>query len=79
MSRDGGGDHNPCTPEVASASYIELTDEERANGWTEKTLAAYFEEREKAQAGVVLFNPDYRKPQRAKWANNKYSPMRWRG
>ena len=58
---------------------IELTDEERANGWTEATLAAYIEDRERAQAGVVMFDPEYRKPQRPKWANNRYNPMKWRG
>ena len=57
---------------------IELTDEERANGWTEETLTAYIAEREKAQAGVVMFDPEYRKPQRPKWANNRYNPLHWR-
>ena len=57
---------------------IELTDEERANGWTEETLAADIAEREKAQAGVVMFDPEYRKPQRPKWANNRYNPLHWR-
>ena len=57
---------------------LELTDEEKANGWTEDTLAAYLAEREKAQAGVVMFDPEYRKPQRPKWANNRYNPLHWR-
>ena len=57
---------------------IELTDEERANGWTEESLAAYVKERERAQAGVVMFEPEYRKPHRPKWANNSYNPLRWR-
>ncbi|KKK73779.1 hypothetical protein LCGC14_2890400 [marine sediment metagenome] len=57
---------------------IELTDEEAKNGWDAKSLAAYVKEREQAQAGVVMFNPDYRKPQRRKWANNIYSPLKWR-
>ena len=58
---------------------IEPTDNELKGGWTKETLAEYLAERERAQAGVVMFNPDYRKPQRAKWANNRYNPMRWRG
>ena len=58
---------------------IELTDEERRNGWTAETLAAYIAERERAQAGVVLFDPEYRSMPRPKWANNHYSVMRWRG
>ena len=57
---------------------IEITPEELKNGWTEQTLAVYVAEREQAQAGVVMFNPEYRKPQRRKWANNRYNPMRWR-
>ena len=57
---------------------IELTDEERANGWDEKTLNAYIAEREKAQAGIIMFNPEYRRPQKPKWANTSYNPMRWR-
>ncbi len=57
---------------------IELTDEERKNGWTVEKLAAYVKEREQAQAGVVMFNPDHRKPRRPRWANNRYNPMRWR-
>lgn len=58
---------------------LELTDEERANGWTEETLTAYLNERERAQAGVVMFDPDYRQPQRPRWANNRYHPHFWRG
>lgn len=57
---------------------IELTDEERKNGWTEESLRAYVEGRERAQAGVVMFDPDYRKPQRPRFANNRYRPLRWR-
>ena len=54
---------------------IELTEEERRNGWTEETLQAYVAEREKAQATAVLD----RQPSRPRWANSLYSPMRWRG
>ena len=56
---------------------IELTDEERRNGWTPETLTAYLAERERAQAGVVMFDPEYRKPPRPKWANNSYNPMKF--
>ena len=56
---------------------IELTDEEAKNGWTEEALAAYVAERERAQAGVVMFDPEYRQPQRPKWANNRYDPMKF--
>lgn len=57
---------------------LELTDEEKANGWTEETLAAYLEERERAQAGVIMFDPEHRKSPRPRWANNRYRPIRWR-
>ena len=53
---------------------VELTEEERKNGWTEKALEAYLAEREKAQAEVVL----NRLPARPRWANNRYDPLRWR-
>ena len=46
---------------------LELTDEEKANGWTEKTLTAYIAEREKAQAA-----PDTT-PKTAPPARNKAS------
>lgn len=53
---------------------IELTDDDRKNGWNEETLAAYVTEREAAQAETVLNRP----PPRPKWANNQYNPLRWR-
>ena len=57
---------------------LELTDEERANGWTEKSLQKYLDEREKAQSGVIMFHPDHRKPARLRFANNRYNPLKWR-
>ena len=56
---------------------IELTDDERANGWDEKSLAAYVKEREQAQAGVVMFDPEHRAMPKPRWANNGYDPMRF--
>jgi phytoene/squalene synthetase len=53
---------------------IELTDEERKNGWTEESLAKYLADREKAQSARVLD----RSPTLPKWANSQYDPMRWR-
>lgn len=55
-------------------SNIELTAEEKKNGWTEESLEKYFKDREKAQAAVVLSD----KQQRSRYANNKYSPLQWR-
>ena len=57
---------------------VELTDEERRNGWTEEKLGSYLKERERAQSGVILFHPDFRKPARKKFANNRYNPLKWR-
>jgi len=54
---------------------IELTDDEKKNGWTVATLEAYLADREKALAGVIL----HRAPVRPRWANSIYSPHRWRG
>ena len=56
---------------------VSLTPEEKENGWTEEKLEKYMLDREKAQAGVILFNPDFRKPQRPRFANNRYNPLRW--
>lgn len=56
---------------------LELTDEERANGWDEQSLAAYIKQREKAQAGIVMFNPDYRRQPKPRWANSLYDPMKF--
>ena len=52
---------------------LELTDEERKNGWDEKSLKAYLEEREKAQANTVL----NRDPPKPRWANSLYNPLRF--
>ena len=53
---------------------VELTPEEERNGWTKESLETYFKDREKAQAAVVLSD----KQQRPRFANNSYSPLRWR-
>ena len=53
---------------------LQLTDDERANGWTEVTLKAYLADRERAQADVVL----NRDPPKPRWANSLYNPLRWR-
>lgn len=53
---------------------VTLTDAERRNGWDEESLAAYLEEREKAQADVALRRP----PAKSAAANGRYNPLRWR-
>ena len=55
---------------------IEPTDEERANGWTAKTLTSYIRNRQQAQEGVVSFDPTHRPPKRPTVANSKYNPHR---
>ncbi len=55
-----------------------ITDAEKKNGWTEDALEKYMLDREKAQAGVVMFHPDHRKPQKPRFANSHYRPLHWR-
>jgi hypothetical protein len=59
--------------EPATHSVI-LTDTERRNGWTAESLAAYLEERERAQADAVLRRP----PAKPSTVNGRYNPLRWR-
>ena len=75
LKRSGDEPPAPCEPPPG----IEPTDEERKGGWTKETLAVYLAEREQAQAGVIMFHPDHRRRARPRWANNSYSPLRWRG
>ena len=53
------------------------TEEERRNGWTDKTLTAYIASREKDQFNMIDPNSPQRrtKPQ---VQNFKYNPHRWR-
>lgn len=53
---------------------VELTPEDIKNGWDEKSLARYYEEREKAQAGVIDITNRRVKPQ----VQVSYRPLRWR-
>lgn len=55
----------------------ELTDEAIAGGWDEESLAEYVADRERAQAGKILFHPEFRQAPRPRWANNKYRPLRF--
>ncbi len=65
--------------EAVKHNRLVLTPEEIANGWTAETLKSYFEGREKAQAGVILYDPRYRTRARPRFSNNLYRPLRWRG
>jgi len=52
---------------------IELTPDDIKNGWTEKTLTAYLEEREKANSESIS-TPRIVKPR----SQVSYQPLRWR-
>ncbi len=59
---------------------IDLTDAEVPDGWTPKELAAYQAERDASAMAIVAASMDARRrPRRSRWANNRYSPLRWRG
>ena len=57
---------------------IELTDDDKKNGWTLETLRAYHEEQLAVEAARIPAMFD-RRPARPRWANSRYSPLRWRG
>ena len=57
----------------------DLTDEDAANGWTPEALAEYLAEREARAMAVVAASMEGRLRPRPRWANNSYSPLRWRG
>lgn len=53
---------------------VELTKEEKKNGWTKEALEAYIAEREKAQTANILSV----KSPKPKYANNRFRPLQWR-
>ena len=65
---------------VAPPVAIDLTDAEVADGWTPKELAAYQAERDASAMAIVAASmAAKRRPRRSRWANNRYSPLHWRG
>jgi hypothetical protein len=52
------------------------TKDEARNGWTAESLAEYEAERVKAQSGVILLDPAFRKKPRPRVANGNYRPLR---
>lgn len=60
---------------------IELTDDDKRNGWNLKALKAYHEEREQAEGKALdaSFDRMFCRNQRPRWTNSKYSPLHWRG
>ena len=61
-------------PDPVVLELVEPTEDEARNGWEAEGLTAYLAERERAQAVAILD----RKPARPRWANSRYSPLRWR-
>ena len=57
----------------------ELTDEDERNGWTAESLAAYWAESDARAMAIVAARMEGRFRPRPKWANNRYSPLHWRG
>ena len=57
----------------------DLTEAEEANGWLPETLAAYRAESDARCMAVVAASMEGRlRPPRPRWANSRYSPLRWR-
>lgn len=57
----------------------ELTSEDEVNGWTPETLAAYWAESDARAMAIVAASMEGKFRPRPRWANNRYSPLRWRG
>ena len=57
----------------------ELTDAESLNGWTPDTLAEYQTEADARAMAIVAASMEGRFRPRPRWANSRYSPLRWRG
>ena len=57
----------------------DLSDEDERNGWTPETLAAYRAESDARAMAIVAANMEGRFRPRPRWANNSYSPLKWRG
>ncbi len=57
----------------------DLTDADQRDGWTPETLAAYRVESDARAMAVVAASMEGRLRPRPRWANNKYSPLHWRG
>jgi hypothetical protein len=54
----------------------EMTKDDIRNGWTAEEFEAYHAERSRAQSGVVMFDPDYRRKPRPTAATGGYRPLR---
>ncbi len=74
----GAAESEPQQAEAPAPELIEPTEEEAKNGWTAEALTAYVAERSRAQDGIIMFDPKYRRRARPRWANSRYSLFRWR-
>ena len=64
---------------LAKQEPIEPTEEEKRNGWTQRTLTAYLAERFAAQSLSVDADSLHRRnARRPEEANHRYNPRRWR-
>ncbi len=57
----------------------DVSDEDETNGWTPESLAAYRVESDARAMAIVAASMEGRLRPRPRWANNSYSPLRWRG
>ncbi len=59
---------------------IDLAAAEVPDGWTREELAAYQAESDARASNVIAASmANRRRPRHPRWANSKYSPLRWRG
>jgi hypothetical protein len=56
---------------------VELTEEDKLNGWTEDTLRTYLMGREESQMRFIFDNK--RKLKRPMTQNHRYNPHKWHG
>ena len=59
----------------------DLTDVDETNGWTPETLAEYRAESDARAMAIVATRMQtiLHRQVRPRWANNRYSPLHWRG
>ncbi len=61
------------------APVVEVNEDDSANGWTPEALSEYHTEREAKAMRLVADSMAGRLRPRPKFANSKYSPLRWSG
>ena len=66
-------------PPVADLTHVGMTEAERKGGWTPETLAEYRAESDARAMAIVAASMEGKFRPRPRWANSRYSPLRWRG